>query len=124
MVQGIDGVTSNSDEETVLRYVRAAIPFLQKVPDDAFEGIDGAVFFGLTPETVELCFPNVGPRERGLLLARIQTLRNEEFGSRTPSNASARTPRSALASNVGSNVESSRSHFSRCDSNRSINGPS
>merc|ERR1719428_1133319 len=37
-------------------------------------GADGAVLFGLEPATIELCFPQLGPRERGLLLARARTL--------------------------------------------------
>ena len=41
-------------------------------------GIDGAVLLGMDADTVELCFPDLGRREKGLLLARVKTLRRED----------------------------------------------
>lgn len=74
------GVNSQSDEAAVVRYLRTTAPFLDGVPDHAFQGIDGTVLLGMDADTIDICFPDLGQRERGLLLARVKTLRREEAG--------------------------------------------
>ena len=69
-------ITPASTEQDVLDYIEAKCPSLTHAYDaDVFEGIDGEVFLGLTPATVDMVLPSLSQKDKGLLLARIETLR-------------------------------------------------
>ncbi len=83
-------IDSNADEEQVYTYLSAKCPFLTRVyPRSAFEGIDGEVFLGLSVGTVDMIFPNLSVKEKGLLLARVE---GAKFGEQSRTG----TPRSSL----------------------------
>ena len=86
-------IDSYANEEQVYTYLSAKCPFLTRgYPRSAFEGIDGEVFLGLSSDTVDMIFPNLSVKEKGLLLARVEGARFGEQ-SRTGTPRSATTPR-------------------------------
>ena len=90
-------IDSNADEEQVYTYLTAKCPFLaREYSRSAFEGIDGEVFLGLTVGTVDMIFPNLSVKDKGLLLARVEGLKFGEQ-SRTGTPRSSVTPIHQLA---------------------------
>ena len=75
----------SSSEEEVVEYISARCGFLLTSHSRAaFSGIDGEAFLGLTPITLDMVLPNLTVKEKGLLLAKIETLRNFCFTKDTP----------------------------------------
>ena len=81
-------IDSNSNEDQVYTYLSTKCSFLTRAYErSVFEGIDGEVFLGLTNDTVEMIFPNISLKDKGLLLARVE-------GARFGEQSRAGTPRS------------------------------
>ena len=70
-------ISPSSPESIVMEYFETRCEKLvQTYGRTVFQGVDGEVFFGLTPATIDMVFPNFETRDKGLLLAKIETARN------------------------------------------------
>ena len=68
----------DSSAEEVFDFLAQRCPQLTKTyPEEIFRGIDGQVFLGLTPGSIDMIFPQLSLRDKGLLLARVEALRQE-----------------------------------------------
>jgi len=70
-------ITRTSSHGQVLNYLKDKCPSLIKTYDEEiFKDLDGEVFLGLTPASVDMVFPQLSQRDKGLLLARSEYLRS------------------------------------------------
>jgi hypothetical protein len=90
-------ITPSSTETDVLAYLQSKCgSMVARLGVAAFTSVDGEVFLGITPATIDMILPGLETRERGLLLARIETMTRgvgEPKKSATPTGA---TPRLSL----------------------------
>lgn len=87
----MSAVNAHSTEDEVLAYLKDRCGSLIKTyGQDTFSGVDGEAFLGLTPGTIEMVFPALSTKDKGILLARIETMRNlngfvsDQGGLRSP----------------------------------------
>lgn len=86
-------VTIDSSEEDVLQYLQDRCgSMISAYPSGTFLGIDGEVFLGLSPDTIDLTLPDLSVRDKGLLLARIETLRSAKTPPLSPTREAATPP--------------------------------
>ena len=70
--------TPESSEQDVMEYIEAHCGTLwERYGGATFNGIDGEAFMGLTPATIAMVLPQLTPRDTGLLLAKIETVRRQ-----------------------------------------------
>jgi hypothetical protein len=70
-------ISINSTDSDILSYLRMKHPSLvSSFPIEHFSGIDGEIFFGVNISNIDYIFPSIPPRDKGLLLARIESLRS------------------------------------------------
>ena len=103
-------VTRNSSQQEVVEYLREKCSTLIKgYSSDTFNGVDGEVFLGLTPATIDMVFPQLSQRDKGLLLSRVEYLRQSSDSPTLPVRDVTPPPsfhRAALPSaSVESNIE-------------------
>jgi hypothetical protein len=67
----------------VYGYLLEKCPSLMKTyTEETFRDLDGEVFLGLSPASIDMVFPQLSQRDKGLLLARSEYLRQSSFPER------------------------------------------
>eukprot|EP00397_Hematodinium_sp_SG-2012_P004567 GEMP01004579.1.p1 GENE.GEMP01004579.1~~GEMP01004579.1.p1 ORF type:complete len:1249 (+),score=306.76 GEMP01004579.1:227-3973(+) len=66
-------LTPKSSEADVLKFIRRHCQFLSRHRDSVYSQLDGASFLGLSCVNAHMIFPTFSDRERGLLLAQVET---------------------------------------------------
>jgi len=92
-------ITTNSTEDEVYTYLQSRLPSITSTyPRETFDGIDGEVFTGLSQDTIEMIFPNISPKDKGLLLARVEGIK---FGTLSQAGSRVGTPRAMTPQPLG-----------------------